>query len=90
MKRVYWLGLPVMPTTSATNQVKRLNDVFRAEAAKHKDVVYVDTFDLLATSKGKFIGSLRSGDGIHFTDAGAGRIAKAVWKAIKADWTPAQ
>ena len=90
VKRVYWLGLPVMPTGGATNQVKRLNEVFRAEAAKHKDVVYVDTFDLLSTSKGKFIAALRSGDGVHFTDEGAGMIAKAVWKAMKADWTPAQ
>jgi hypothetical protein len=90
VKRVYWLGLPVMPTGGATNQVKRLNDVFRAEAAKHNDVVYVDTFALLSTSGGKFIASLRSGDGIHFTNEGAGRIAKAVWQALKADWTPAQ
>ena len=90
VKRVYWLGLPVMPTNGATNQVKRLNDVFRAEAAKHRDVVYVDTFGLLSTPKGKFIAALRSGDGIHFTNEGAGLIAKAVWKAMKADWTPAQ
>jgi len=90
VKRVYWLGLPVMPTNGATNQVKRLNDVFRAEAAKHKGVVYVDTFDLLSTSKGEFVPALRSGDGIHFTNEGAGLIAKAVWKAMKADWTPAQ
>ncbi|MEI6727321.1 MAG: GDSL-type esterase/lipase family protein [Actinomycetes bacterium] len=90
VKRVYWLGLPVMPTGGATNQVKRLNEVFRAEAARHKDVVYVDTFGLLSTSKGKFIAALRSGDGIHFTNEGAGRIAKAVWKAMKADWTPAK
>ena len=90
VKRVYWLGLPVMPTSGATSEVKRLNDVFRAEAAKHKDVVYVDTFGLLSTRKGKFIASLRSGDGIHFTNAGAGRIVKAVWRALKADWTSAQ
>jgi hypothetical protein len=90
VKRVYWLGLPVMPTNGATNQVKRLNDVFRAEAAKHKDVVYVDTFGLLSTSKGKFVPALRSGDGIHFTNEGAGLIVKAVWKAMKADWTPAK
>ena len=89
VKRVYWLGLPVMPTNGASNQVKRLNDVFRAEAAKHTDVVYVDTFGLLSTSKGRFLPALRSGDGIHFTNEGAGLIAKAVWKAMKADWTPA-
>ena len=90
VKRVYWLGLPVMPTNGANNEVKRLNDVFRAEAAKHKDVVYVDTFGPLSASNGKFVPALRSGDGIHFTNEGAGLIAKAVWKAMKADWTPQQ
>ena len=32
----------------------------------------------------------RSGDGVHFTDEGAGRIAAAVWAAMKRDWLPAE
>ncbi len=86
VRRVYWVGLPIMPEKGQTNQVKRLNQLFKQAAGRHPDVVYVDTFDLLADKKGKFDASLRSGDGVHFTDEGAGMIADAVWAAIKADW----
>ena len=84
--RVYWVGLPIMPEKDQTNQVKRLNELFKSAAARHPDVVYVDTFDLLKDEKGRFDASVRSGDGVHFTNEGAGRIVDAVWKAMKADW----
>jgi len=86
--RVYWVGLPVMPKKNQTNQAKRLNKLFASAAAKHSKVVYVDSFDLLATKKGGFIASFRSGDGIHFSSKGAWRIANAVWAAMKRDWSP--
>jgi hypothetical protein len=89
-KRVYWVGLPVMPENGQTNQVKRLNRLFEDAAAKHPQVVYVDTFELLATEKGGFDASLRSGDGTHFTNEGAWRIADAVRAAMKRDWRPAE
>lgn len=90
VERVYWVGLPVMPETGQTNQVKRLNELFEDAAAKHPKVVYVDTFDLLGTAKGGFISALRSGDGVHFTDEGGRRIADALWAAMKRDWRPTQ
>jgi hypothetical protein len=86
VKRVYWVGLPIMPDKGQTAQVKRLDQLFRQAAGRHPDVVYVDTFDLLADKNGRFNASLRSGDGVHFTDEGAWMIADAVWAAIKADW----
>jgi uncharacterized protein len=89
-ERVYWLGLPVMPENGQTSQAKRLNQLFEAAAAKHPSVVYVDTYDLLATKKGGFVAALRSGDGVHFTDEGAWRIADAVWAAMRRDWLPAE
>lgn len=70
--------------------MKRLNELFEVAAAKHPKVVYVDTFALLATEKDGFIAALRSGDGVHFTNEGAWRIADAVWAAMKRDWRPAQ
>jgi hypothetical protein len=86
VRRVYWIGLPVMPEKGQTNQMKRLNALFKAAAARHPDVVYVDTFDLLKDEKGRFDASVRSGDGVHFTNEGAGRIVDAVWDAMKRDW----
>jgi len=85
-KRVYWVGLPVMPEKGQTAQAYHLNELFKDAAAKHPSVVYVDTSALLATKKGGFIASLRSGDGVHFTNEGAQRIADAVWRAMKRDW----
>ncbi len=52
VRRVYWVGMPVMPEKGQTTQMKRLNGLFKAAAAKHPDVVYVDTFDLLKDGKG--------------------------------------
>ena len=88
VERVYWVGLPVMPEKGQTSQVKRLNALFKDAAARHPDVEYVDTFDLLTDKKGRFDASVRSGDGVHFTNEGAGRIVDAVWQAMKEDWRP--
>jgi uncharacterized protein len=84
--RVYWAGLPVMPKYGQNEAVKDLNEVFAAAAARHPDVVYVDTYTPLATNSGAFNASLRSGDGVHFTNEGAERLADAVWEAMRADW----
>ena len=89
VKRVYWVGMPIMPSASESKKVRGLNEVFRGVAASSPDVVYVDSYDLLSTTSGAFNASLRSGDGVHYTDHGAMLVAKAVWKAFKADWTAA-
>lgn len=85
-ERVYWMGLPVMPGHDRTKAVSDLNDLFKAAAAKHPDVVYVDTFPVLATASGEFDPGLRVGDGVHFTNEGATLLADAVWQAMKDDW----
>ena len=53
-ERVYWVGLPVMPERGRTEAVQDLNELFKTAAAKHPDVVYVDTFPVLATESGDF------------------------------------
>jgi len=90
VQRVYWVGLPVMPSSSESAKARRLNELFEDAASHSHDLVYVDAYDLLATKKGSFNAALRSGDGVHFTDEGAWRIADAVWAAMKRDWRPAQ
>ena len=90
VQRVYWVGLPVMPSSSESAKARRLNELFEDAASHSHDLVYVDAYDLLATKKGGFLAALRSGDGVHFTDEGAWRIADAVWAAMKRDWRPAQ
>ena len=86
VKRVYWVGMPIMPSTSESKKMRGLNKLFEDVAASSPDVVYVDSYDLLSTKNGDFKASLRSGDGVHYTNDGAMVVAKAVWQAIKQDW----
>jgi uncharacterized protein len=86
VKRVYWVGMPVMPSSSDSKKMRDLNKIFEDVAASSPDIEYVDSYDLLSTKSGDWKASLRSADGIHYTDEGAKTVAKAVWKAIKKDW----
>ncbi len=86
VKRVYWVGMPVMPSSSESKKMRDLNELFENVAASSPEIQYVDSYDLLSTKSGDIDASLRSGDGVHYTDTGAKTIAKAVWKAIKQDW----
>lgn len=86
VKRVYWVGMPVMPSAGESKKMRALNELFRSVAAGSPDVVYVDSYDLLSKKNGGFDASLRSGDGVHYTDQGAMVVARAVWEAIKKDW----
>ena len=84
--RVYWVGMPIMPSTSESKKMRDLNELFEDVAASSPDIVYVDSYDLLSTKDGDFKASVRSGDGVHYTNDGAMIVAKAVWQAIKLDW----
>jgi hypothetical protein len=86
VRRVYWVGMPIMPSSSESKKMRDLNKVFEDVAASSPDIVYVDSYDLLSTKSGDSKASLRSGDGVHYTNDGAMVVAKAVWQAIKQDW----
>jgi hypothetical protein len=85
-KRVYWVGMPIMPSGSESKKMRDLNELFENVAAGSPDIAYVDSYDLLSTKSGDLKASLRSGDGVHYTDDGAMAVAKAVWQEIKTDW----
>ncbi len=86
VRRVYWVGMPIMPSGSESAKMRDLNRLFEDVAASSPDVVYVDSYDLLSTKSGDLKASLRSGDGVHYTNEGAMVVARAVWQAIKRDW----
>jgi hypothetical protein len=86
VRRVYWVGMPIMPSGSESKKMRDLNRLCRDVAASSPDVVYVDSYDLLSTKSGDLKASLRSGDGVHYTNEGAMVVARAVWQAIKRDW----
>jgi hypothetical protein len=84
--RVYWVGMPIMPDSGESKKMRDLNEVFESVARSSPDVVYVDSYGLLSTQGGDHKASVRSGDGVHYTNQGALIVARAVWRAFKQDW----
>ena len=97
VRRIYWIGQPVMPDATFDGQMRVMNEIYRTEAAKHPGVRYIDAHALLSDKDGKFAQYLRDGDGVmqqvreadgeHMTYAGGLRIAEAVMTAIEKDWS---
>lgn len=86
VRRVYWIGMPIMRSSAFSHVMSVINDVAKAEVGRHKIARFVDTWKLFSTSAGAFDPSWRQSDGIHFNIAGQSRLATAVLAAIKAGW----
>jgi hypothetical protein len=98
VRRIYWIGQPVMPSASYNGQIKLMNDIYASVAEKTFGVEYIDAYKLFATSSGQYsqylpdasgeMQQVREQDGEHLTYAGGLRIAQAVIDAIKKEWFP--
>jgi uncharacterized protein len=98
---VFWVGLPPIRSPKASGDLSYLNDLFRSRAEK-AGITYIDTWDGFVDEAGRFvmqgpdfegqIRRLRSGDGIHFTQAGARKLAhyveREIQRALMANVTP--
>ncbi|MFI5046856.1 MAG: DUF459 domain-containing protein [Acidimicrobiia bacterium] len=95
-RRVIWLSSPPFKD-DRNDQIQDVDALTKDVIAKHKNVVYVDTYKLFSDDQGKYQAALpplddpngtpvtvRTGDGVHFTQAGADRIGTAVFKVIDA------
>lgn len=93
-RTVYWLSSPPFGDTRNA-QIRELDTLMAEVIAKHPNVVYVDTYQLFSDADGKYLASIaplddpngtavqvRTGDGVHFTQAGADRFAKAVFEKL--------
>jgi uncharacterized protein len=98
VKRIYWIGQPIMPEAVFSRHMRVLNEIYRSEAHKRPGVRYVDAYSLFTTGSGAYsdyltddkgrLQQVREGDGTHLTYAGGMRLARVVLAAIKADWLP--
>jgi uncharacterized protein len=89
---VFWVGLPAIRGARATSDVVYLNDFFRGRAEK-AGVIFVDVWDGFVDEAGNFAvhgpdfegqtRRLRAGDGVHFTRAGARKLAHYVEREIR-------
>jgi uncharacterized protein len=94
---VFWVGLPPIRGTRSTSDVVFLNDLYKARAEK-AGVTYIDVWDGFVDEGGRFMQQgpdfdgqtrrLRAGDGVHFTQAGARKLAHYVEKEIRRAMTP--
>jgi len=89
---VFWVGLPPVRSPKVSADLSYLNDLYRSRAEK-AGITYIDTWDGFVDESGRFvmqgpdfegqIRRLRSGDGIHFTEAGARKLAHYVEREIQ-------
>jgi hypothetical protein len=94
---VYWIALPIMANDLFSEHVQLMNDVYREEAATRPAVTVFDSWDLFTDESGDYSAYLtnqdgnlelmRYGDGVHFTWAGARRLAAALFEQMEEDWS---
>jgi hypothetical protein len=88
---IFWVGLPPLRGGRVAADIPFLNDLYRSRADK-AGIVYVDVWDGFVDENGRFALSgpdfegqtrrLRAGDGVHFTQAGARKLAHFVEREI--------
>jgi uncharacterized protein len=89
---VFWVGLPPVRSPKTSGDLSYLNDLYRSRAEK-AGITYIDTWDGFVDEQGRFvtrgpdfegqIRPLRSGDGVHFTQSGARKLAHYVEREIQ-------
>jgi uncharacterized protein len=88
---VFWVGLPALRGSKATTEASYLNDLYRARAEK-AGIVYVDVWAGFVDDEDRFMQQgpdhegqnrrLRTADGLHFTKAGARKLAHYLEREI--------
>lgn len=89
---VFWVGLPSLRGPKSTSDMLYLNDIFRTRAEK-AGITYIDVWDGFVDENGRYVvhgpdfegqtRRLRVSDGVHFTKAGARKLAHYVEREIR-------
>jgi len=89
---VLWVGLPAVYGTRSTGDMSYLDELYR-ERAERAGIIYVDIWDGFVDESGRYVSSgpdfegqtrrLRTSDGVHFTKAGAVKLAQYVAQALR-------
>ncbi len=82
-----WVGLPIVANEKAAADLNQMNDLFK-HVARETGASFVDVWEVFADERGHFAAygpdvngqmlRLRTSDGIHFTTAGAKKLAHFV------------
>jgi hypothetical protein len=94
--RVAWVGLPIMRDQNYSNDVHRLNSVYREVSESNPNAIYIDSWNLFADKNGKYAAFLRdehgdlqpvrTADNIHLSPQGNDRLAGYVIDVFKKVW----
>ena len=94
---VFWVGLPSIRGPKSTADVQYLNELYKARVEK-ASANYIDVWDGFVDETGRFnvqgpdfegqTRRLRTGDGVHFTKAGARKLAHYLEREIRRVMTP--
>ena len=89
---IVWVGLPAIRGPKSTGDMSYLDELYRARAEK-AGIVYVDIWDGFVDEQGRYavqgpdfegqIRRLRTADGVHFTKAGAMKLASYVDRELR-------
>ncbi len=89
---VVWVGLPALRGTKSTSDMSYLDELYR-ERAEKAGIVYVDIWDGFVDDQGRYAVQgpdfegqtrrLRTADGVHFTKAGAVKLASFVDRDLR-------
>jgi hypothetical protein len=89
---ILWVGLPSVRGTKSTNDMAYLDEIYR-ERAEKAGIAYVDIWDGFVDEQGHFTvqgpdfegqtRKLRTPDGVHFTKAGAMKLASYVDQELR-------
>ena len=89
---ILWVGLPALRGPKSTGDMAYLDELYR-ERAERAGIVYVDIWDGFVDDQGRYavdgpdyegqIRRLRTADGVHFTKAGAVKLASYVDQELR-------
>jgi hypothetical protein len=89
---IVWVGLPAIRGPKSTSDMGYLDELYR-ERAEKAGIVYVDLWDGFIDEQGRYavqgpdfegqIRRLRAADGVHFTKAGAVKLASYVDRELR-------
>jgi len=95
-RRVYWVGTPIMAGVNLDARLRHINSILRAQATLRPTVAYVDAYTLFQDEAGLYASRLpdengelvtvRQSDGVHYTTAGADRMARELLGVFAVDW----
>lgn len=93
---VYWMGMPVVRSETFQERVRFLNEIYSSEASDHPRVRFVETWSVFEGPEGGFseyltnadgdLVDMRLDDGVHYTTAGAIRLADVTYDILAEDW----